>query len=58
MNHILKLKARPGKRLLTFGDFVTGVYNTWGERKGKGIVELAIKARMIEFLGKKRLVVS
>jgi hypothetical protein len=43
---------------LTFGDFVAGVYKAWGKRKGKGIVQLAIKAHVIEFRGPKRFVFS
>jgi hypothetical protein len=48
---ISQIKAHPRKRLLAFGDFVAGVYHTWGKRRGKGIVQLAIKAHVIEFCG-------
>jgi hypothetical protein len=51
-------RSDPGKRPLTFGDFVAGVYQTWGHRKANGIVQLAIKAHMIEFRGTERFVVS
>lgn len=57
-DQISQLKANPGKRPLTFGDFVAGVYQTWGKRKAKGIIELAIKAHVIEFRGTERIVVS
>jgi hypothetical protein len=53
-----QMKAHPGKKALTFGDFVAGVYQAWGKRKGKGIVQLALKAHMIEFRGAKRFVFS
>jgi hypothetical protein len=53
-----EMKARPKKRPLTFGDFVAGVYRTWGKRKAKGIVQLAIKAHVIEFRGTERFVIS
>lgn len=48
----------PRKRPLTFGDFVAGVYQAWGKRKGKGIVQLAVKAHVIEFRGTQRFVIS
>src|ERR1700733_14347783 len=51
-------KARSRKRPLTFGDFVAGVYSTWGKRKAKGIIDLAIKAHVIEFRGTERFVIS
>jgi hypothetical protein len=51
-------KARPGQRPLTFGDFVAGVYHTWGKRRAKGIIDLAIKVHVIEFLGTERFVIS
>jgi hypothetical protein len=37
---------------------VAGVYHTWGERKAKGIVQLAIKSHVIEFRGTELFVVS
>jgi hypothetical protein len=43
---------------LTFGDFVAGVYHTWGKRKAKGIIDLAIKMHVIKFRGTERFVVS
>jgi hypothetical protein len=45
-------------RPLTFGDFVAGVYHAWGARRAKGIIDLAIKAHVIEFRGKERFVIS
>jgi hypothetical protein len=50
--------AHPKKKQLTFGDFVVGVYRTWGQQRAKGIVQLAIKAHVIEFRGTERLVIS
>jgi hypothetical protein len=55
---ISPMKGHPGKRALTFGDFVAGVYRAWGKRRAKGIVQLAIKAHVIEFRGTERFVVS
>jgi hypothetical protein len=52
------MNAHSKPKLLTFGDFVEGVYHAWGERKAKGIVKLAIKMHLIEFRGGDRFVVS
>jgi hypothetical protein len=53
-----QMKATPRKRPLTFGDFVAGVYHTWGRRRARGIVQLALKAHVIEFRGAERFVFS
>ena len=53
-----QMKGNPMKRPLTFGDFVAGVYHTWGKRRAKGIVQLALKAHVIEFRGTERFVIS
>jgi len=52
------MKPKSRKRYLTFGEFVAHVYDVWGERKGRGIVHLAIKTHLIEFNGDKRFVIS
>jgi hypothetical protein len=54
----LQSKALPKNKALTFGDFVAGVYRTWGERKAKGIIRLALEVHMVEFRGTKRFVIS
>ena len=46
------------RRPLTFGDFVAGVYHTWGKHKAKGIVQLAVKMNVVEFRGSERFVIS
>ncbi|MGA2174284.1 MAG: hypothetical protein ABSH38_04785 [Verrucomicrobiota bacterium] len=51
------MKARPGRKPLTFGDFVAGVYDTWGKRRAKGIIQLAVAVHLIEFHGPKRIVI-
>jgi hypothetical protein len=43
---------------LTFGDFVAGVYHTWGKRRANGIIQLALEAHVIKFLGDERFVIS
>ena len=58
IDEISRMKALQGKRPLTFGDFVAGVYRTWGKREAKGIIQLAVKAHVIEFRGAKRFVIS
>jgi hypothetical protein len=55
---MLNMKPKSRKRSLTFGEFVAHVYDVWGERKGRGIVHLAIKTHLIEFNGDKRFVIS
>jgi len=55
---MLNMKTNCRKRSLTFGEFVARVYDVWGERKGRGIVHLVIKAHLIEFRGNQRFVIS
>jgi hypothetical protein len=43
---------------LTFGEFVAGVYRTWGKQRAKGIIQLAVAVNLIEFRGTKRFVIS
>jgi hypothetical protein len=58
VDQISQMKVRAKGKPLTFGEFVEGVYRTWGKRKAKGIVQLAIEVHMIEFRGTERFVVS
>jgi hypothetical protein len=53
---ITQMKARCKRTPLTFGDFVTGVYQIWGNRKAKGIVQLAVEVHLIKFRGTERFV--
>ena len=46
------------KRVLTFGDFIASAYRAWGRRRAKGLVWLAVNARLIEFRGRQRIVIS
>jgi hypothetical protein len=52
------MKTLPRKQLMTFGDFVAGIYRAWGHRKAKGMVKLAIQMHLIEFIGTDRFVVT
>ena len=46
------------KRALTFGEFVAAIYAAWGKRMGPGVVRLAVNARLVEFRGRKRFMIS
>jgi hypothetical protein len=52
------MRTSHAKKPLTFGDFVTRVYDTCGQRQAKGIVRFALKAHLIEFRGPQRFVIS
>jgi hypothetical protein len=52
------MKTNLRRKPLTFGEFVTGVYDVCGKRNAVGIVRLAIKANLIEFLGQKSFIIS
>ena len=58
VEQILQRKAQPRKEALTFGDFVAVVYDTWGKRRAKAIIQLAVNAQVIEFRGTERFVIS
>jgi hypothetical protein len=55
---VSQMKLRPKTEPLTFGDFVAGVYQTWGRRRAKGIVQLAVAVNLIKFRGIERVVIS
>jgi hypothetical protein len=46
------------KRELRFGDLIAAVYNACGEARAKGILRLAVNARLVAFAGEYRLVIS
>ena len=52
------MKTNCRKRYLTFGDFIAHAYDVCGKRKARGMVWLAVKAHLIEFRGKQRLMIS
>ena len=60
-NRIMKIesishsKVRPKTQPLTFGDFVAGVYHTFGKRRAKGVVHLAVATHLVEFRGQNGL---
>jgi hypothetical protein len=51
------VKGSQGKKALTFGEFITVVYDDWGKRRARGIIRLAINARLLEFRGHDRFVI-
>jgi len=50
--------THPHEKTLNFGDFVADAYRTWGERRAKGYIQLAVKARLVEFRRYHRVVFS
>jgi hypothetical protein len=52
------MKTNCRKKALTFGEFIARIYDVCGKRKARGMVRLALKAHLIEFRGKQRLVIS
>jgi len=49
------MKTTPFKKTTTLGDFITNIYDVYGERKAGGIVRLAFKARLIEYQSPQRI---
>jgi hypothetical protein len=45
------------EKSLTFGEFITRVYDVWDPHKARGIVRLAVNARLLEFQGHDRFVI-
>jgi len=43
---------------MTLGDFVSGVYETWGKRRAKGIIKLAFATHLVELRGTDHFTVS
>ena len=52
------MKTTDKKTGLTFGDFIAAAYRAWGKRRAKGLVWLAVNARLIEFRGPQRIEIS
>jgi len=52
------MKINYAKKTLTFGDFIRWAYVAYGKRRASGIVRLAVDARLIEFRGEQRFVIS
>jgi len=48
------MRIQPKQKPLTFCEFVAGAYRAWGKHRANGIIRLALKAQMIQFLGQHR----
>jgi hypothetical protein len=48
------MKTKRRKKPLTFGGFITAAHDTWGKRRAKGIVWLAVNSQLVKFKGPKR----
>ena len=46
------------KKAMTFGDFIAAAYRAWGKRRAKGVVWLAVNARLVEFRGPQRFEIA
>ena len=46
------------KRVLTFGDFIAAAYGAWGRHRAKGLVWLAVNARLVKFHGEQRFEIT
>jgi hypothetical protein len=45
------MATKQGLKAPRFGDFIMAAYDTFGERRAKGIIRLALKAHLVEFEG-------
>jgi hypothetical protein len=42
------MKDNQNKKSVTLGEFIMAAYDTWGKRRGRGVVRLAIKTHLVE----------
>ena len=52
------MKTATTKTAMTFGGLVASFYHTYGDRKAKGLLRLAVKANLVVFRGTDHQVVS
>jgi hypothetical protein len=52
------MKSNRKKKGLTFGAFIAAAYRAYGKRRAKGIVQLVVNARLVEFRGQQRFVID
>jgi hypothetical protein len=55
-SHAMKTNLK--KKVLTFGEFIAGVYDACGRQKAEGIVRLAVEAHWVEFRGPDLFMIS
>jgi hypothetical protein len=53
----MTVKTNDTKRAMRLGDFIAGAYRAWGARRAKGLVWLAVNARLVEFQGPQLIVI-
>jgi len=46
------------KKRLTFGEYVASVYETCGKRRAGAKIRCAVNAHLVQFLGRRRFVIS
>ena len=52
------METNQNKQRLRFGDLIASVYDACGKRRARGTLRLAVNARLVEFLGPQRFVIS
>jgi hypothetical protein len=52
------MKTNAKNKVWTLGDFIAAAYRAWGVRRAKGLVWLAVNARLVEFQEPQCLVIS
>jgi hypothetical protein len=50
-------KTHGKKMVLTLGGFIAAAYRSWGTRRAKGLVRLAVNAHLVVFRGRQRFVI-
>ena len=46
------------KKPLLFGDLIASVFDACGKRRARGILRLAVNARLVAFQGPQRFIIS
>lgn len=52
------MKTKCGKKRMTFGEFITRVYDDCGERNAGQVVRFAFKSHLVGFLRDQRVVLA
>jgi hypothetical protein len=53
----MAIKSTSSKKSLTFGHLVAATYRAWGARRAKGLLRLAVNARLVVFRGQQRFMI-
>jgi hypothetical protein len=51
-------KTHRKEKVLRFGDFIAAAYRDWGRHRARGLVWVAVNARLVEFLGGQRVLIT